>query len=316
MSAKTIRSSGLPKTRRAQALERVYASDNARLASALAEAGPLWIGDVTIRPELLHLTCPPPGHAVGDHLHPFLEVTYVEEGGTDYFRDGARIPVRRGEIFCMPPDTVHSWKNRSARSVLFGFMLTVSPASNRTDTLAFRLPEAASALGYRIGPSDDLRSAFELLRAEVRRERSYQQTVTVTYIRLVLQLVVRHLSDYIGLRPEKRDSHSDSRPEQILLQARAFIEANLAYGVSLADVARHLGISGRHLNRIFTRRGGVSVGETIAAARLEKARQLLRSNREMAVTEIAALCGFNDVSYFCRFFRERTGRTPKEFAAV
>ncbi len=95
---------------------------------------------------------------------------------------------------------------------------------------------------------------------------------------------------------------------------RAFIEANLAYGVTLADAARHLGVTGRHLNRIFTEREGLPVGEAIAAARLEKARALLRADPGMPTKTVAALCGFGDASYFCRFFRERVGASPTEFA--
>jgi AraC-like DNA-binding protein/mannose-6-phosphate isomerase-like protein (cupin superfamily) len=315
MTSKIARTSGRPTNPAARHLDRPCAPENARLAAAVSGLGPLWMGDITIRTEILHLTCPPPRHAAGEHLHPFLEVTYVQRGAMDYFREGRRIPVRRGEIFCMPPGAPHSWANRAKPSVLFGFMLSVSPASNRTDSLAFRMSEAANGLGYRIRPAADLSRVFEAVRAEVRRERSCQEEIVAGYVRLILMLVFRHLGDYLGLRVgRRRETPPDSRAEQLFLQAQAFIQANIAYGVSLADVARHLGITGRHLNRIFRERGEDSVGETIAATRVEKAGQLLRSGRDLAVKEIAALCGFGDVSYFCRFFRERTGRTPKEFA--
>lgn len=87
----------------------------------------------------------------------------------------------------------------------------------------------------------------------------------------------------------------------------------MAFGVSLADVARHLGLSARHVNRVFKTRQGHTVGRFIAAQKLERARSLLRERRDASVKNIALLCGFKDVSYFCRFFRERTGFSPARF---
>jgi AraC-like DNA-binding protein/mannose-6-phosphate isomerase-like protein (cupin superfamily) len=312
MAREILRATGRPTGARAMALDRPCAPENARLAAAVAQLGPLRVSDMTIRTDFLHLTCPPPRHAVAEHLHPFLEVTYVVSGGMDYFRQDRRIPVCRGEIFVMPPDTPHAWINRGRPSVLLGFMLSVAPAAERPDSLAFRMAEAAAEAGYRLRPDADLRTAFESLRAEVRSERPYGPDVAASHARVVLLLVFRQLSESLGLKPAAGQSAAGSRGEQLHLQARAFIEANLAYGVSLADVARHLGVTGRHLNRIFSEREGVAVGEAIAAARLEKARALLRSDPGMPVKTVAALCGFNDASYFCRFFRQRIGRTPGE----
>jgi AraC-like DNA-binding protein len=270
---------------------------------------------MTIRTDFLHLTCPPPRHPVAEHLHPFLEVTYVASGGVDYSSAGRRIPVGRGEIFVMPPDTPHAWTNRGRPAVLFGFMLSVAPAAERADSLGFRLADAAAGLGYRLRPGADLRAAFEALRAEVRAERAYGPDAAAAYARLVLLLVCRQLSDSLGLKPAAgQPAPAGSRGEQLRLQARAFIEANLAYGVALADVARHLGVTGRHLNRVFAGREGVPIGEAIAAARLEKARALLRADPGMPTKTVAALCGFSDASYFCRFFRGRAGASPTEFA--
>jgi len=292
-------------------------AENARLARAVGAMGPLWFGDMKIRTENLHLTCPPPRSAARYHLHPFLEVTSVQAGGMEYCLEGRSIPVRQGEIFVMPPETVHGWRSRSLPATLFGFLLSISPAADRTDSLAFRLGEAAAGLGYRFRPPPDLTAAFETLCAEVRRERSFQQEVAAAQVDLILMLVFRYLSDFLGLRPRAgAQEASDSRGDRLLLQAKAFLEANLAFGASLTDAARHLGISARHVNRLFKTRQGVSAGRFVAAARLELAKILLRERRDLAVKSVAARCGFSDVSYFCRFFRERTGKSPTGFARL
>ena len=46
--------------------------------------------------------------------------------------------------------------------------------------------------------------------------------------------------------------------------------------------------------------------------RLEKAAEILKTTRKTA-KEAALDCGFNDVSYFTKAFRERMGVTPGEY---
>lgn len=292
------------------------AAENARLAQAVSALGPLRLGDVTIRTDILHLTCPPPRAKARYHLHPFLEVTYVLSGRVNYRMRESAIPVKAGELFCMPADVLHGWENGARPSVLLGFLLTVSPASAQSRALGFRLAEAARNLSYRIQPPAELRLAFEALRAEVRADGPCQREAIAGYARVILALVVRELSAALRLKavaPANPERAQAPRNEQLFLQALAFIEANLAFGISLTDVARHLGVTPRHVSRIFKAKRGVTVGEFVDRRRLEHAQQLLRERPGTGVKDVAAQCGFRDVSYFCRVFRARTGTTPARF---
>lgn len=290
------------------------AMENGRLAQAVAVLDPVWLGDIKIRTEVLHLTRPPAGATARFHLHPFLEVTCVMAGAMDYHLQDRNIPVKTGEIFCMPPEVLHGWHNRSPDCLLFGFLLSVSPTRARSDSLGFRLNQAAKNLGYRLQRVPSLQRAFENLREEVRGERHFQQDAVLAYIRLILSLVFRELAGALPARGLSSQAEPlSSRSEQLFLQSKAFVEANLAFGSSLVDVARHLGISARHANRMFKAREGITMGQFIAARRLELARNLLRERRDTSIKNVAALCGFKDVSYFCRFFREHAGVSPVVF---
>lgn len=291
------------------------APENARLAKAAAGLGTLRMGDVTIRTDILHLTSPPPRAAARYHLHPCLEVTYVLSGKVAYRTRESAIPVKAGEIFCMPADVLHGWENGTRPALLLGFMFTVTPARAKPQSLGFRLAEAARNLNYRIQPPPELRLAFEALRAEARAEGPCQAEAITGYVRVILALVVRELSAALRLRPAGVSAERAQAPrnEQLFLQALAFVEANLAFGISLTDVARHLGVTPRHVGRIFKAKRGVSVGAFIDRRRLEHAQQLLRERPSASIKDVAAQCGFRDVSYFCRVFRARTGTTPARF---
>lgn len=63
--------------------------------------------------------------------------------------------------------------------------------------------------------------------------------------------------------------------------------------------------------RLFSEYFGKPPHKYINELRVAKATELLMSGL-MTVTEVAEVCGFSDVSYFSRFYKRETGRSPKE----
>jgi AraC-like DNA-binding protein len=302
--------------RRTYPLGAAHSGINRRFAEACELLGTIALSDVIIRTEICHLITAPASHTVAEHLHPHLELSLVTAGTVTYFCGDSRIRLTRGGLFCMAPDTVHRWNTGSAPVTILGFMLSLAPANESGKSPALGLPAAIESLGYRI-ENPEIERTLGLMFEDASGEAAYSPQLIAARMRVALILFLRRLRQQLGRAPSRpATSEGGARSKQLLLQAHAFIAANLAFGVSLVDVARHLGISSQHLNRLFRESEGLSVGRHIGELRLDKARQLLRSNRETAVKEVASLCGFNDVSYFCRFFREHTGKTPMEFATT
>jgi AraC-like DNA-binding protein len=97
--------------------------------------------------------------------------------------------------------------------------------------------------------------------------------------------------------------------------AVSFIERNLGdQRLSVGSVADGVGISERHLGRVFAETGS-SVARIILEKRLDVARTLLRSTDMSSVREIATRCGFASHAHFTRVFRERFEETPMSYRA-
>lgn len=104
------------------------------------------------------------------------------------------------------------------------------------------------------------------------------------------------------------ESSRDYRAENI----RLFLERNLRNNPSLADLARHLGLSATrtaHVVREATGRSFVNLRDEL---RLERATDLL-SGTYHKVAHIATECGFSSPQYFHRFFRSHAHTTPLAF---
>ncbi len=81
-----------------------------------------------------------------------------------------------------------------------------------------------------------------------------------------------------------------------------------------AKVAAHFGISVRYLHKVLEDRGR-SFGRLVLERRLDRcAKDFAKTTADAeTVTEIALRWGFNDMSHFSRTFRQRFGKTPREF---
>ncbi|KOV97291.1 AraC family transcriptional regulator [Streptomyces sp. NRRL B-1140] len=99
-----------------------------------------------------------------------------------------------------------------------------------------------------------------------------------------------------------------------LAVAKDYIARHLADpGLSSEKVAEAVGVSARHLSRIF-QPAGVSPSRYILEQRLGKARQVLADpgSRHLTIAEVAHCWGFASQAHFTRVFRSRFGRTPGE----
>jgi AraC family transcriptional activator of tynA and feaB len=122
------------------------------------------------------------------------------------------------------------------------------------------------------------------------------------------------LSASIGY-PERRSQDVGSHSTELLSRVEQFIETHLAEPtLNPAEIANAVGISVRHLHRLFSSRGS-TVTECIRERRLQRCRMELCDPRsaEHNITEIAFFWGFSDSAHFSRCFKRQFGVSPRAF---
>lgn len=99
-----------------------------------------------------------------------------------------------------------------------------------------------------------------------------------------------------------------------LAAARDYIRAHLGRpDLSLARVARAVGISERHLTRVFAE-AGTSPAKYVLESRLARAQELLADPAHAAtpIADVAASVGFVSAAHFSRAFRQHFGCSPRD----
>lgn len=91
-----------------------------------------------------------------------------------------------------------------------------------------------------------------------------------------------------------------------------YIHANYAQQQTLDDVAKYCGMSKFYFSRLFKDKTGFTYKEYLNRIRINAARTyLLHAN--LNVSEVCFQVGFNDLSYFCRVFKQVIGVSPRHY---
>ncbi|MCR5557890.1 MAG: AraC family transcriptional regulator [Butyrivibrio sp.] len=101
-----------------------------------------------------------------------------------------------------------------------------------------------------------------------------------------------------------------------MMQVTDYIKNNLtADDLSQGAMAQMAGISRDYFSRIFKNVTGMNYNKWLNMIRLEKATELL-SHKNMSMTEVAMLSGFQSIPSFNRVFHEEKGMPPGEYRTL
>ncbi|NJR26193.1 MAG: helix-turn-helix transcriptional regulator [Richelia sp. CSU_2_1] len=92
-----------------------------------------------------------------------------------------------------------------------------------------------------------------------------------------------------------------------------YIQAHLNEKLTLDAIASQLNISQYHFCELFKKSMGMPPYEYVLRQRIERAKELLQTKKEMAIVDIALECGFANQTHLNKHFRKLTGTTPKAY---
>lgn len=111
---------------------------------------------------------------------------------------------------------------------------------------------------------------------------------------------------YIGNYKEQLNKNYNDDIKSIL----SYVDENLDKPISLQGVADNIYKNSSYLSRLFKQNIGMSFTDYLIKRRIEMATYLL-TETNLSVEEVGRRVGINNVSYFYRFYKRETGKTPK-----
>ncbi len=154
------------------------------------------------------------------------------------------------------------------------------------------------------------RKIIQLLQPDLNHNKADQQIEQQT-----AEMLLTSLLHDLDVNLSKRDVHPNSphgKRYQQILDITLQITENLQKVPDISAFAEQLGCSDDHFSRIFKHAIGMGPQAFIIQARVSRARYLLLET-SLSVKNIAERIGYQDVYFFSRQFKAKTGYSPTAF---
>lgn len=249
------------------------------------------------------------------HRHDFVEIMYVCRGSVTHVVGDRRIAVKAGELLFLGSNTWHEILPAGKDDVAVNFM--IRPVFFRT---AFDMMDEQNVLSDFIiaclagdGSADQFlhfavsdvqpvqnlveNLLYSLCYAEEASEKINELTMGLLFLRL--------------MRVTARAQTGGGAPRTLALRALGYIDESYL-SATLRQFAAQNGIPEYTASRVVKAQLGLSFQQLLQEKRFSVARQLLRTTG-LPVTEIIALVGYENTSYFHRAFHRKYGITPQQY---
>jgi AraC family transcriptional regulator len=238
--------------------------------------------------------------------HAELEIAWVERGGAGYQAGRSEYELGAGPLMVVPPTTEHATTFASglvACSVHVNAEVAYDIAASLGAPLASEPLLVCDAMTVMT-----VVSLARMIEGEARREApGGQQLMVDALVEAMLVAVLRQL------RGRGRDERVSGDPR--IARAVELVHARFCEALTIADLAQAAGMSRYHFSRRFRAELGVSPYRFVQQVRIQRARELLRS-QQRSVTQVALAVGFTDLARFAIAFRAQVGMLPSEVAGT
>ena len=224
---------------------------------------------------------------VGWHEHVETELVAVHAGRCRINVDGQKLDGERGALFILPAGVPQYQETLEPSKTTFIGLL--APAELFDD----------SSRVLTIAPEDPVFGWIEQLCDGPLLQPPMSDDVTLRLLEILLRRI-GEFDEMLGTRAQQHPAIS---------KAVSYLKQNLVQPLQLAELAQHVGVSASHLGALFNEQCGCSPMQYLQRCRLERACWLL-DNPYLRIHEVAEACGYEDVNYFVRLFRQCYGQPP------
>ncbi|MCR5053989.1 MAG: helix-turn-helix domain-containing protein [Lachnospiraceae bacterium] len=121
----------------------------------------------------------------------------------------------------------------------------------------------------------------------------------------------KSLADFCENDQSDSESGSD-KADSYIMRVKEYVGLHYAEDISLESCAEEIGVSTYYLSHLFKQVENRTFIDYLMSIRVEEAMRLCRET-DFEIKEIAQRCGFNNISYFYRVFKKRTGITIGQY---
>lgn len=241
------------------------------------------------------------------HRHDFYFILAVCKGSGIHTVDFVEHSVKTNAIFMMRPGQVHKLQLKAGSE---GYLLEFSKDFQFLSTTSNELLRKATNRSYcqldKVG-NGALCTILQTMVDEFRAKQEGFENVIKANLEIFFIQYLRYRQN-----DQKIDNKAFHYQQEKLQEFLDLLEARINSEKRASAYADMVSLSPFQLNSITKKLLGKTVAELIEAQILLEAKRYLLATSNQ-VNQIAFQLGYEDVSYFIRFFKKLTGHTPEAF---
>ena len=166
-------------------------------------------------------------------------------------------------------------------------------------------------------PPQRVREACHLLLERPGENMIPQETLEQTFKEIEKAPTAEALEQLLCLILQERMGLSKIALSKFKKEVQAviiYVNAHYMDKLTLDGIADYVGLNREYLSRLFSKETGTGLFQYINEVRMKRAGEMIRSNKQVYIKEVAAAVGFDDPYFFSRKFKDFYGKTPSEYA--
>ncbi|WP_027418691.1 AraC family transcriptional regulator [Crocinitomix catalasitica] len=247
------------------------------------------------------------------HKHDFYLVVLFTKGLGIHEIDFKSYNIQPGSLFILRPGQTHYWElSKDIEGYIFfhteSFYKSFFPNNTLSNYPIYYSNYNSQQINLSASDLKNYTIRFEQLYKEYKGEAWHKLNALSNQIESIYIDLSR-----LYIEQEKDKVHVLPKSMNYVRELEVLIEANYLTLKKPSQYANLLNISTKHLNKIVQNSLGKSSSELINNRIILEAQRLL-THGQINVKEIAYELGYEDPSYFTRFFKTNVGVSPTAFA--
>lgn len=256
-------------------------------------------------------------HPFEAHLHGFYQILWFKDGYGIHSVDFKEYPIRKNSMFFISPGQIHFFdkENRQKGMILhFNESFLSDEGSSENVFLKYNIFNAFDMVPY-FDISETVAESLDCIVRMMDNEVANGEVFAHRdYLKYLVKLFLIEIQR-AGNRGKGNTLCVNNSSNRTFIRFRQMLEHHYKQMHTVKEYANHLNVSVKTLtNSVYESSHSTPLKIINDRIILEAKRQLFYS--DLKVKEIAFLLGFEDPSYFVKFFKRQTGTLPAEFREI
>ncbi len=253
-----------------------------------------------------------------EHSHTNFEIAYFISGGGTYIVKNKSYQFSAGDVFVFSSNEQHCITNVTGEQMeyiaihfdpkyLWGNSAT-GLSENNINFCFLHNPDFENKLPRDNPATEKIIKMILAANEEIINKKLEYKLMVKSYINEITVTLLRELNYALP-----HDSSTAQHHAKEIISVINYIDKHLESAITLDDIAKQATMSPNYFCTVFKKINNITIWDYIVSKRCDLASQLLISNPELNIIDIAEKCGFNNTANFNKAFKKRIGTTPSHF---